>query len=85
MKLFIAITGNDREDCLKRLQKALDNDAEFTENNCYIEHITNGQVDYILDFQFEDTGDFNIEHYYSESSSSYYDENYHIAMLADLI
>lgn len=38
MKLYIAVSGKDEEDVLNQLRKAVDNPAEFTENDAYVEH-----------------------------------------------
>jgi len=64
MKLFVAISGKDRNDVLARLQKALDNPREFGrvpphEDNAYSpEYDEDGNLVYQLDWEWtEGDGD----------------------------
>lgn len=46
MKLFVAVNGKNKEDCLKKLKKALEEPMVLEENNGYIENL--------LDFQWSE-------------------------------
>jgi len=55
MKLFVAITGDSKQDCIDRLTNAVLNDAEFSEDNGFVEHNTGGKYDYSIDFAFDES------------------------------
>jgi hypothetical protein len=55
MKLFVAVSGNDREDVLRRLQVAVKSTDVFDQEKCSVEELgANKTVLLQLDYQWSD-------------------------------
>jgi len=61
MKLYLAISGDDKQDVLRRLRLALENPKEFEEDNCSTEEYDEskrpdepGRVIYQLDYDWDE-------------------------------